>query len=271
MQEFKSIKWIAHKLFYVYKFLGVITIPLITILFIISTSNLLSSGQVTTTGFDTIWAVIYAICFEMNGLRLVIDGALEKRMNHKAAYIVDFIIGISLVVLGTTTTFIEGLVNAQVMTWEQMKSFVWIVLAVRSLAIIAMIIRECVHYAPLLVDMAANQTPQQTQNVTQVVINQTNQTLNVTPNQTLPPNQTSSVIPNQTTELIEGEVSEPNETKLLQNTEPLAIPEKSSVNKKQTIIDLVQQNPSIKQIEVVRQTGFSKGYVSSVFKELQTT
>lgn len=261
MTEFKSIKWIAHKLFYAYKFLGVITIPLITILFIISTSNLLSSGQVTTTGFDTVWAVIYAICFEMNGLRLVIDGALEWRNKHKGASIVDYIIGCSLVVLGTSTTFIEGMVNAQVMTWGDMKSFVWIVLLVRSLAIIAMIIRECVHYAPLLTGQSEpNQTTNQTANVTQIIVNQTNQTANVTPNQT-----SSQTV----TELKQPE---PIETELIENTEPnvVLIPEKSSVRgeKKQTIIELRQNNPNITFTEIVRQTGFSKGYVSSVLKQL---
>jgi hypothetical protein len=148
--EFKSINWLAKKFFYLYKLFGVLTIPLISILFIISTANLLSGGNVTTTQFDVAWAVIYSICFEMNGLRLVIDARIEQLNQHQGAARVDYGIGIALVILGTSTTFIEGLVNAKVLAWSDVIAWVWLILLLRSLAVIAMIIRECVHYAPLI-------------------------------------------------------------------------------------------------------------------------
>jgi hypothetical protein len=148
--EFKSINWLAKKFFYLYKLFGVLTIPLISVLFIISTANLLSGGNVTTTQFDVAWAVIYSICFEMNGLRLVIDARLEQLNRHQKAARVDYAIGISLVILGTSTTFIEGMVNAKVLSWSDVIAWVWLVLLLRSIAVICMIIRECVHYAPLL-------------------------------------------------------------------------------------------------------------------------
>jgi hypothetical protein len=149
MTEFKSIKFVALKLFYLYKMLGVITIPLITLLFIDSTANLLSTGAVTNHNFDIAWAVIYAVCFEMNGLRLIVDARLEQ-LTQRGNGVIDYILGVFLVSLGVMTTLIEGLVNSQALAWAELKNVMWAILLTRSVAILGMIVRECVHYAPLI-------------------------------------------------------------------------------------------------------------------------
>ena len=249
MQELPLIKKMAYWIFYGYKFAGILAIPMITLLFMTSTANLLVTGRLNVFGVDIAWAIVYAVCFEMNGLRIVIDATTEA-LNKKAwSAVIDYGLGILLLSLGAVATFIESLVNTNAIEWSSVVNSIWIVFLVRTVVIVLVCVRECVHYAPLLMKRTDSEQ------VTELA----NQTTNVNV-------QIANILPNQP--VCEPEVTEQS---LQTVTELVRIPEKSSVrgNKKQTIIELFELEPNLANSEIVRRTGCSKSYVSNVLKELR--
>src|SRR6266568_620152 len=101
--DFPGITKQARGIAKLYKWLGLYSIPVLTIVTIVSISNVFTHGELASDSHvQFAWAIIFATAIEVNIVRLF----FESKLDHDTG---AFIIGIVLVIVVGTALLIEGL------------------------------------------------------------------------------------------------------------------------------------------------------------------
>jgi Helix-turn-helix domain of resolvase len=110
-QDFPSLTKQSRGITYIYKMVGIYSIPLLTIVTILSMSNVFTSGQFARWPYvQTIWAVIFASAIDVNIVRLFIESYVDKSRDA-------FWIGLCLGCVTGAALLIEGLQQSIGLTW----------------------------------------------------------------------------------------------------------------------------------------------------------
>lgn len=146
--KFRRINSQARVIAALYKGLGLYSIPLLTIVTIISISNVFTRGQLASDPrLQTLWAIIFAAAIEVNIVRLFFEWKLDK---DKGA----LWLGIGLVFVAGVALLIEGLQQSIGFTWDNMymQIVVGIVVGLRVLVVVLLLAREGSRLASAMVE-----------------------------------------------------------------------------------------------------------------------
>lgn len=121
-----------------YKVFGLYSIPLLTVVTIISISNVFTRGQLASGSLiETFWAVIFATAIEVNIVRLFFEWKLDKDNGAKW-------LGICLVLVAGIALLIEGLQQSIGFIWSNfyVQVVVGIVVGLRVFVVVLLLARE---------------------------------------------------------------------------------------------------------------------------------
>jgi hypothetical protein len=140
----KQARWIAK----LYKFLGLWSIPILTIATTISIANVFMRGQLASdTRLQFAWAVLFAAAIEVNIVRLFFEAKLDKDRGA-------FVLGIVLAFVAGVALIIEGLQQSIGFDWNNVyvQSFIGLVVALRVCVVVWLLAREGSKLASALSD-----------------------------------------------------------------------------------------------------------------------
>lgn len=136
--EFPSIIKQAKLIAYLYKWVGLYSTVLLTIVTIISMSNVFTSGTLAHWSFvqDT-WAIIFAAAIDVNIVRLFLEAHLEKSWGA-------YTIGIGLTCVTGAALLIEGLQQSIGLQWDNqiVQVTIGILISFRVLFVVVLMARE---------------------------------------------------------------------------------------------------------------------------------
>ncbi len=138
MTEFPKITGQAKGIAGLYKWLGLYSIPLLTIVTIISISNVFTRGQIANDPrLQTAWAIIFAAAIEVNIVRLFFEWKLDR--DNGALWL-----GIGLVFVAGVALLIEGLQQSIGFGWGNfyLQFAVGSVIALRVFVVVLLLARE---------------------------------------------------------------------------------------------------------------------------------
>lgn len=121
-----------------YTWLGLISIPVLTIVTIISVSNVFTRGQLAQASWiETTWAIIFAAAIEVNIVRLFFESRLNKDRGA-------FWLGVGLVFVAGIALTIEGLQQSIGFNWSNyyVQVVVGFVVGLRVLVVVLLLARE---------------------------------------------------------------------------------------------------------------------------------
>lgn len=188
--EMPTIRKQARVIVYLYKLLGLYSIPILTLVTIISISNVFVRGQLATWSWlEIVWAVIFAAAIEVNIVRLFFEWKLDNDQGAKW-------LGIILALVAGVALLIEGLQQSIGFDWSNIfvQSVIGLVIALRVLVVVLLLAREGSKLAssmgedvqPLyacLVHFAPPSPPESVQDIEHTVIHDTEQPLHIVPAQ----------------------------------------------------------------------------------------
>lgn len=131
-----------------YKWLGLISIPVLTIVTAVSVANVFTRGQLAQSQTVQIWwAIIFAAAIEVNIVRLFFE---SKHDNDKAAKS----LGIGLIIVAGVSLIIEGVQQSIGFDWNNvyMQGVVGGVVGLRVIVVMFLLAREGSRLATLLPD-----------------------------------------------------------------------------------------------------------------------
>lgn len=144
---------VSQRIAALYKLLGLLSIPLLTIVTIVSISNVFVRGQLATwQGLAFVWAVIFAAAIEVNIVRLF----FEAKMNaDKGA----FTLGIILAIVAGAALLIEGLQQSIGFDWSNfvVQWTIGLVVFLRVLVVVLLLAREGSRLAVTMQEIAQNE------------------------------------------------------------------------------------------------------------------
>lgn len=129
-----------------YTWLGLISIPVLTIVTVISVANVFVRGQLAQGSFiETFWAVVFAAAIEVNIVRLFFEAKL-----HKDRW--SFILGILLIFVAGIALTIEGLQQSIGFNWtdSHVQIGLGFVVSLRVLVVVVLLAREGSRLATML-------------------------------------------------------------------------------------------------------------------------
>lgn len=127
-------RWIASA----YKLVGLYSVPLLTIVTIISMSNVFTAGTFAHWPYiATIWAVIFSVAIDVNIVRLF----LESKINEDRG---AFCIGLGLCLVTAAALFIEGIEQSIGLNWDTdiIRSAIFLLVGLRVILVIVLMARE---------------------------------------------------------------------------------------------------------------------------------
>jgi hypothetical protein len=136
--DFPGITKQARGIAKLYKWLGLYSIPVLTIVTIISISNVFVRGQLATWSWlEFVWAIVFAAAIEVNIVRLFFEAKLD---NDKGA----FVLGIVLAIVAGAALLIEGLQQSIGFDWNNIyvQWTVGIVVMLRVFVVVLLLARE---------------------------------------------------------------------------------------------------------------------------------
>jgi hypothetical protein len=131
-----------------YKWFGLYSIPLLTVVTIISISNVFTRGALAnSSGLEMAWAVVFATAIEVNIVRLFFEWKLDKDNGA-------LVLGIGLVFVAGVALLIEGLQQSIGFTWSNLyvQIVVGVVVGLRVLVVVLLLAREGSRLASAMVD-----------------------------------------------------------------------------------------------------------------------
>ncbi len=137
-KDFPTIVNQAKGITYVYKLIGLYSIVLLTVVTVVSMTNVFTSGEFAQfPGIRNTWAFIFALAIDVNIVRLFVEGKLEK---SKLAYG----IGTGLAIVTGAALFIEGLQQSIGLQWgnEKVQIIITFLVGFRVLFVIVLMARE---------------------------------------------------------------------------------------------------------------------------------
>jgi hypothetical protein len=146
MTDFPGIAKQSRGIARLYKFLGLWSIPVLTLVTIISISNVFTHGQLASGSLvQMTWAVIFAAAIEVNIVRLFFESKLDKDRGA-------FVLGIVLAIVAGAALLIEGLQQSIGFDWANIvvQWTVGIVVGLRVLVVVLLLAREGAKLATVL-------------------------------------------------------------------------------------------------------------------------
>lgn len=143
--EFASIQFQARMLVYIYKLVGLYSIPALTLVTIVSMTNVFTSGQFAQWWWiNAAWALIFSATIDVNIVRLFVESAIEWKQGHKFQSAISFLIGAGLGAVTGAALLLEGKQQSIGLNWES-ERIKWVILgliAVRIALVIVLMARE---------------------------------------------------------------------------------------------------------------------------------
>jgi hypothetical protein len=136
--EFTSITKQAKAIAYLYKLVGLYSIVLLTVVTIISMTNIFTAGAFAQyTWTKNTWAFIFSLAIDVNIVRLFIEARIER---SKSAYT----IGLGLAAVTGAALLIEGLQQSIGVQWSSqgVQSVIALLIAFRVVFVVVLMARE---------------------------------------------------------------------------------------------------------------------------------
>ena len=136
--EFPSITRQARSIGYMYKWIGLYSIVLLTGVTVVSMTNIFTSGEFAQyVWIKNAWAFIFAMAIDVNIVRLFIEARIE---HSKSAYT----IGLGLAAVTGAALLIEGLQQSIGIQWgnQSVQIVIGVLIAFRVLFVVVLMARE---------------------------------------------------------------------------------------------------------------------------------
>ncbi len=258
-------RWIAGA----YKLVGLWSIPLLTIVTIVSMANVFTSGQFAQfPGISTAWAIIFSVAIDVNIVRLFVEAKLDKSW---AAWWLGF----GLCIVTGAALSIEGLEQSIGVVWtsQMIQTSITILVFCRVLLVILLMAREGAKLGTLLdtlpVEKIAPPMTSTEQEEQEKEPGREHATEAITERDTEP-------LQNVLEDDSEPEKEKDTEHTLPTFSRPVARPgghkkhvQKIRGNGLLLIQQELQKNPHISTATICKNTGLSRSYVSSQRTKLQ--
>jgi len=138
MLDFPGITKQARGIARLYKWFGLYSIPLLTIVTVISISNVFTRGQLAQASWlQFLWAIIFAAAIEVNIVRLFFEAKFDHDRTAK-------VLGIGLAIVAGAALLIEGLQQSIGFAWDNpyIQWIVGSVIFLRVLVVVVLMARE---------------------------------------------------------------------------------------------------------------------------------
>lgn len=137
----KQTRWIASA----YNFIGLYSIPLLTLVTVISMTNVFSSGYFSQYPFISgLWAFIFAATIDVNIVRLFLESHCEKVKGHVSSARTTFWVALGLSIVTGVALLVEGLQQSIGLSWNDgtVKVFISLIIALRVILVVVLMARE---------------------------------------------------------------------------------------------------------------------------------
>lgn len=138
MLDFPGITRQARGIARLYKWLGLYSIPLLTIVTIISISNVFSRGELASLSWlEIVWVAVFAAAIEVNIVRLFFEWKFEHDNSAKW-------LGIGLVFVAGVALLMEGLQQSIGFTWNNfyVQCVIGTMIGLRVFVVVLLLARE---------------------------------------------------------------------------------------------------------------------------------
>lgn len=128
-----------------YKLVGLYSTILLTLVTIVSMSNVFSSGMFARYSWiPTAWAIVFAMTIDVNIVRLFVEGTVSFCQQKKREGFASYVIGFGLGAVTAAALFIEGLQQSIQLSWNDglVHTIIVILIGVRVLFVIVLMARE---------------------------------------------------------------------------------------------------------------------------------
>lgn len=145
MIDFPSITKQAKFIAYLYNFLGLWSIVLLTVCTIISMANVFTSGEFARWAWvTTAWALIFSATIDVNIVRMFVEGYVERAQGQRVSGNIAYAIGGVLAVVTGAALFLEGVEQSIGLTWDSdiMHETLGVLLALRVICVVILMSRE---------------------------------------------------------------------------------------------------------------------------------
>src|SRR5579884_3249233 len=113
----RQTRWIADA----YRFVGLYSIPALTLVTVVSMMNVFTSGMFSSYGWiPSIWAFIFAATIDVNIVRLFLEAQIEKLRGNKRGSAIAFYVGLGLAIVTGAALLIEGLQQSIGLEWSNL-------------------------------------------------------------------------------------------------------------------------------------------------------
>ena len=142
--DFPTIGKLAHRIAGLYKFMGLVSIVLLTIVTTVSLTNVFTGGKLSGNSLVTVaWSVIFSAAIEVNVVRLFFEARFEALQSGKTKGLT--IVGLGLAVVAGASLLIEGLqqslhhfdFNNDAVQWT-----IGVIISLRVLFVVVLLARE---------------------------------------------------------------------------------------------------------------------------------